>query len=38
MVGNTTFLIGAEDSDIPRVKEIIKKHKNKGKQKARHKK
>lgn len=26
MVGNTTFLIGAEDSDIPRVKEIIKKY------------
>ncbi len=26
MVGNTTFLIGAEDNDIPRVKEIIKKY------------
>ncbi len=26
MVGNTTFLIGADDSDIPRVKEIIKKY------------
>lgn len=26
MVGNTTFLIGANDEDIPRVKEIIKKY------------
>ena len=25
MVGNTTFLIGSEDSDVPRVKEIIKR-------------
>ena len=26
MVGNTTFLIGSEDGDVARVKEIIKKH------------
>ncbi len=26
MVGNTTFLIGAEESEVPRVKEIIKKY------------
>ena len=26
MVGNTTFLIGAEDEEIPRVKEIINKY------------
>ena len=26
MVGNTTFLIGTEDKDIPRLKEIINKY------------
>ena len=26
MVGNTTFLIGSEDGDVQRVKDIIKKH------------
>ncbi|MBQ6898578.1 MAG: cyclic-di-AMP receptor [Clostridia bacterium] len=26
MVGNTTFLIGTEDKDIPRLKEIIAKY------------
>ena len=26
MVGNTTFLIGTEDKDIPRLKEIISKY------------
>ena len=26
MVGNTTFLIGTEDKDVPRVKEIINKY------------
>lgn len=26
MVGNTTFLIGADNADVPRVKEIIKKY------------
>jgi uncharacterized protein YaaQ len=26
MVGNTTFLIGAEDGDVARVKEIIRKY------------
>ncbi len=26
MVGNTTFLIGSNDEDVPRVKEIIKKY------------
>lgn len=26
MVGNTTFLIGSDDEDVARVKEIIKKH------------
>jgi uncharacterized protein YaaQ len=25
MVGNTTLLIGAEDKDVPRIKEIIRK-------------
>lgn len=26
MVGNTTFLIGTEDKDVPRLKEIINKY------------
>lgn len=26
MVGNTTFLIGADDEDVPKAKEIIKKN------------
>ena len=31
MVGNTTFLIGAEDKDVPKAKEIIKKNSEKRK-------
>lgn len=26
MVGNTTLLIGSEDADVPKIKEIIHKH------------
>lgn len=29
MVGNTTFLIGAEDSDVPKAKSIIKSYSEK---------
>ncbi len=32
MVGNTTLLIGTEDENVPRVKEILKKHSSTHKQ------